>query len=37
MRQTALYDQFADWYEEYVSVVGDYTSRVNATLRSPTC
>ncbi|HEY1628008.1 MAG TPA: class I SAM-dependent methyltransferase [Streptosporangiaceae bacterium] len=32
MRQTALYDQFADWYEEYVSVVGDYTSRVNAML-----
>jgi ubiquinone/menaquinone biosynthesis C-methylase UbiE len=32
MRQTALYDQFADWYEEYVGVVSGYNSMVHAML-----
>lgn len=32
MRQTALYDQFADWYEEYVGVVSGYNSVVHAML-----
>lgn len=31
MRQTAAYDQFADWYEEYISVdAASYTARVDA-------
>ena len=33
MRQTAAYDQFADWYEEYINVdAASYSSRVNAML-----
>jgi SAM-dependent methyltransferase len=33
MRQVAAYDQFADWYEEYISIeAASYTHKVNAML-----